>query len=121
MLEIVFKPLRSFLDLAEHGVVAHTPLEKTEEDILDTVRALHRATESIEHHVEVIESLATSVGPLTESVSDLTETMTSLVAVLGPLAAAEREVKDVEHFFSRHRHKHEASPPDQQPGASSTT
>lgn len=121
MLETIFRPLRSLLDVAEHAVTIHTPLEKTEEDILDTVKALHRATESIERHVQVIEGLATSVGPLTESVNELTSTMTSLVEVLGPLAAAEQGVKDVERFFWRRRHKDAANPQVEQPGEPPTT
>src|SRR5205823_2106569 len=117
MLDVLFRPLRAALGTAEHEV-AHSPLQRTEEDILDTVNALRRATDSIEHHVEVIESLATSVTPLTESVNTLTATMTQLVAVLAPLAAAERgvaaaergiheaehEVKGIERLFGRHRH-----------------
>jgi len=50
------------------------PLEQTEHQTLEAVKALDRATESIEHHIEVIETLATSVGPLTESVDRLTDT-----------------------------------------------
>lgn len=66
---------------------------------------MHKATESIEHHVGVIEGLATSVAPLTDSVSQLTATMTDLVALMGRMAAAEHGVKDAEHFFGRHRHR----------------
>ena len=64
------------------------PLEETERETLDAVRALDRATESIEHHVEVIETLATSVGPLTESVDRLNDTMQDLVKMLAKLACA---------------------------------
>lgn len=107
--EIFFKPIRSAFDVAERAMVKHTPIEKTEEEILDTVQALHRATESIERHVEVIEGLATSVEPLTNSVNQLTATMVDLVALLGPMAAAEhgvrtaeREVHNMGHFLGRH-------------------
>lgn len=111
MLDLFFKPLRSLLGVAEHEVSAHTPFERTEEEILDSVRAVQRVTDSIEHHVAVIEGLATSVGPLTDSVDRLTATMADLVALLGPMAAAEHGVQTVEHFFSRHRH-HPDSPGD---------
>ncbi len=104
MLESLIRPLRAALGAAERELT-HSPLVHTEEEILDTVRALHRATESIEHHVAVIESLATSIQPLTDSVNNLTATMSQLVSDLGPLAGAEREVKEVEHgikgLFSR--------------------
>ena len=83
------------------------PLEETERETLEAVEALERVTESIEHHVEVIEGLATSVGPLTESVNQLTATMQQLVELLGPMAAAEREVHKAEHFFGLRRHKHD--------------
>jgi len=37
------------------------PLEETEHETLEAVEALERVTVSIERHVEVIETLATSV------------------------------------------------------------
>lgn len=110
MLDFFLKPLRSLLGASEREVAAHSPFEQTEENILDTVNAVREATDSIEHHVEVIETLATSVGPLTESVNRLTTTMADLVTILGPLAAAEHGVESVErHFFRRHRQ--ETTPP----------
>ena len=93
------------------------PLEETEHETLDAVRALERATESIEHHVEVIETLATSVGPLTASVDRLTDTMQDLVKMLGPIAGAEhevqraeQEVEHVEHVFGFRRHRKAPEP-----------
>jgi hypothetical protein len=88
--------------VAEHE--AAMPLEETEREILDAVTAIHRATDSIEHHVEVIEGLATAVGPLTDSVNHLTATMADLVVLLAPLGKAEREVEHAEHFLGFHRH-----------------
>jgi hypothetical protein len=119
--DFVLKPVRSVVRVLNEDAVK--PLEETERDTLDAVRAIDRATESIEHHVEVIETLATSVGPLTASVDRLTETMVDLVAVLGPLAAAEHEIHRAEHgveqaerflAFRRHRKVNEpgASPPE---------
>lgn len=111
----MLKPARSvFRALNEDAL---RPLEETERETLDAVKAIDRATVSIEHHVEVIETLATSVGPLTESVDRLNETMRDLVRMLGPLAGAEREVQSVEreaeaaeHFFGFRRHKKPAEP-----------
>jgi uncharacterized protein YoxC len=103
-------PARAARRLMENEV--STPLEDTEKDVLDALTAIHRATDSIEHHVEVIEVLATSVKPLTDSVDQLPATVRDLVALLGPMAAAERgvahaeqDVVKAERFFEFHRHK----------------
>jgi uncharacterized protein YoxC len=108
--DFVLRPVRSVVRVLNEDAVK--PLEETERETLDAVSAIDRATQSIEHHVEVIETLATSVAPLTASVDRLTETMRDLVEVLGPLAAAEREIHraehDVEHagrFFGSRRHR----------------
>ena len=115
MFDFVLKPVRSLVRAVNEDALR--PLEETEHDTLDAVRVLERATESIEHHVEVIETLATSVGPLTESVDRLTDTMQDLVKILGPLAGAEHEVQraehgvqEAEHFFGFRRHKKTALP-----------
>jgi hypothetical protein len=57
----VFWPVRAARRMVQSEVTS--PLEDTERDVLDRVEAIHRATDSIEHHVEVIETLATSVRP----------------------------------------------------------
>jgi uncharacterized protein YoxC len=117
----VLKPVRSFVRILNEDAIK--PLEETERETLNAVKAIDRATESIEHHVEVIESLATSVGPLTASVDRLNETMRDLVQVLGPLAAAEHGLQRAEHeaehlerFVRFRRHKNptepDAAPPD---------
>lgn len=110
IIDLAFAPLRFAIRLVQHELP--NPLVETEHDVLHAVNAIHRATLSIEHHVEVIEGLATSVGPLTESVNNLTATMNDLVTLLAPMAAAEqgvrtaeREVKRAERFFGFHRHK----------------
>jgi cation transport regulator ChaC len=110
MLDFVTRPIRSILGVAEQEVVA--PIQESrdiEAHILDAVHAIHSATASIEQHVEVIETLATSVAPLGASVDRLTDTMQELVQLLAPMGAAERRLGRVEHFFGRHRHE-------QQPG-----
>lgn len=101
MLDFLVRPVRSALGLAEHEVAS--PLEETAQDIDDAVAAIRRATESIDHHVAVIEVLATAVGPLAESVDRLNGTLTELVTILAPMAKAEQDVADVRHFFGRRR------------------
>jgi predicted RNase H-like nuclease (RuvC/YqgF family) len=97
MLDLLFRPLRAAIKAVERA----SPLEETESEVLDAVRAIHQATDSIEHHVEVIEQLATSVGPLTDSVDHLTATMDDLVKMLAPLASTEREVARADHEAKR--------------------
>jgi len=96
VLDFATRPIRALLGSAEQDVVQ--PLQETREiegHILEAVEAIHSATASIEQHVAVIETLATSVGPLTSS-----------VVLLAPMAQAEREVHRVEGFFGR-RHRKE--------------
>jgi len=113
--DFVLKPVRSAVRAVNQDALR--PLVQTEHNTLEGVEALERATASIERHVEVIESLATSVGPLTASVDRLTDTMQELVRMLGPIAGAEHEmqraehgVQDAEHFFGFRRHKTQAEP-----------
>ncbi len=61
------------------------------------VEALERATASIERDVEVIESLATLVGPLTESVDRGPDTTQDLVQMLGPIPRWRTEMGRAEH------------------------
>lgn len=110
MIDFLLQPLRSAIRMA--GYEAAKPLEDTEHDVLDAVHAVERVTESIDQHVQVIETLATSVGPLTESVNQLTATMGDLVQLLAPMGKAEHEMQhagqDVERatrFLGFHRHK----------------
>ena len=110
MFDFVLRPVRSVVRALDQDALK--PLEETEHETLEAVKTLERVTASIEHHVEVIESLATSVGPLPESVDRLTDTMQELVKMLGPIAGAEREVQragheleHAEHFFGFRRHR----------------
>ncbi len=95
MLDFPFRPLRSALDVGER--VISKPLEEPEHELTVIVDAIHRTADSIEHHVEVIEGLATSVEPLKDSVNNLNATMIELVALLAPMASAGRGMQDVEH------------------------
>ena len=81
--------------------------------MLDAVQAIESATASIERHVEVIESLATSIDPLRASVDRLTDTLQELVTMLAPLGAAEHEVQRVRRFFGRNRDDEPPRPPGQ--------
>jgi uncharacterized protein YoxC len=93
------------------------PLEETrdiEAHILDAVDAIHNVTASIEQHVAVIETLATSVAPLGASVDRLTDTMQELVKLMAPMGSAERGVQRVERFFGRH-HDEQSEPGADQP------
>jgi uncharacterized protein YoxC len=116
--DFVLRPVRSAVRAVNSDALR--PLEETEHETLEAIRALEQATQSIEHHVEVIETLATSVGPLTASVDRLTDTMQDLVKMLGPLAGAEHEVQraeegveHVEHVFGFRRHR---KPPETEAG-----
>ena len=100
MLEFVTGPLRRVLGATEHDVVDSVrETRDIEANMLAAVRAIENATGSIERHVEVIETLATSVDPLRASVDRLTDTMQDLVKMLAPMAAAEHEVQRVRRFF----------------------
>jgi hypothetical protein len=96
VLEFVTRPIRAVLGLTEHDVVESLhEARDIEANMLDAVHAIENATASIERHVEVIETLATSVDPLRASVDRLTDTMQELVAMLAPMGAAEHEMQRV--------------------------
>ena len=112
--------LRPFGDLIRAlNQDAVRPLADTERETLGAARAIEEATDSIERHVEVIETLATSVGPLTDSVDRLNATLREIVALLAPVAGAEDEVRtaeqDVERAAHLFRFRHRGQPPE--PGA----
>jgi hypothetical protein len=110
MLEFLARPLRSVLGAAEYE--AARPVVGAEREISDAAGAFHRVADAIEHHIEVVEGLATSVGPLTESVNQLNQTMTDLVTLLAPMGAAEHGAQKVGRLFGfRHRHRPSAEPP----------
>ncbi len=122
MLDLVFRPLRSAVDVGKR--VVSRPLEEPEHELSVILEAIHHVADSIDHHVEVIEGLATSIDPLKESVNNLNATMVDLVALMAPMASAEDGVQDVEHgardvehgvhrverFFGFRRHTTAADP-----------
>jgi chromosome segregation ATPase len=108
LLDLVFAPARALLGAAERDVERTLPvrdIEHIQSRVLDTAEAIRRATDSIESHIEVIETLANSIQPLYESVDRLTAQMGELNAVLAPLAGIEHDAERVEGFFHRHRHR----------------
>ena len=112
MLDFVTRPVKWALGVTEQQVVDTVrETRDIEANMLDAVEAIENATASLERHVEVIETLATSVDPLRASVDRLTDTMTQLVSVLSPLAAAEHEAQKVGRFFGRHPHRDSPVPP----------
>jgi methyl-accepting chemotaxis protein len=106
MLDFVTRPIRWVLGATERDVVETVQETRDiEANMRGAVQAIDHATASIERHVEVIETLATSVDPLRASVDRLSDTMQDLVAILAPMAAAELEVQRVGRFFGRHKHE----------------
>jgi hypothetical protein len=104
LLDALTGPLRSVLGVAEDEVVQHSPLHETEEleqELKGAVTAIHRAADSMEQHVAVVETLAASVPALTSSVNSLVAELNSLLKVIAPVAAVEKDVERVEGFFRR--------------------
>jgi hypothetical protein len=121
LLDLLTAPIRAVLGVGERAeteVVRHSPLYETREvqaRFEEAVRAVHRAADSMEKHVAVVDDLASSLPPLTASVTRLTDQLTELLRITAPLAAAQRDVSRVEHFL--HRHRSEGEPPaDPPPG-----
>ena len=101
MLDFVFGRLRSVLRAGNRESFEERPLAE-KEIIREALDALHRATDSIEQYAEVIESLATSVGPLNDSLNQLTETTEVLVALMSPLGDAARGTRTVDSNGDHH-------------------
>jgi ABC-type transporter Mla subunit MlaD len=97
MLDSVRGVMRSAIGAAEHvgtDVEAHSP-GQVEAKLDEVIVALHRAADSAERHVEVVENLADTLAPLTDSVARLTDQINLLLQVTAPLAAMERDVSKV--------------------------
>ncbi len=114
-LDLLTAPLRAVLgatERAEREVVHNSPLYQTRElerELDHAVASIHRAADSMERHVEVLDSLATSVPALTESVTALVGELNGLLRVLAPVATAERDVSRFGHLFGRHQAPAEGS------------
>lgn len=123
-IDLATAPLRFAVNSVVRGTDAVADplndIEDIQEHVLGAVEVIRDATEQIEAHVAVIESLATSLLPLTDAVTqlsaqlqalpDLTGAVTELSAkldviadVLEPLVHIEQEVGKVSHLFGRRR------------------
>jgi hypothetical protein len=93
----------------------HSPLGEVrllQSKVGEATAAMHRAADSMERHVLVVESLATSVPALTESVNRLVGELNGLLGVLAPLAAAEHEITRARHLFGHHQRSETAVSPE---------
>lgn len=115
--DFLASPLRSLLGGAEHAeteVEQRSPMAQTRElehRLDDAVLAMHRAADSMNSHVEVVDALANALPPLTESVHRLSDQLVQVLQMTTPLASAERDMSRVEHLFG-HRQHEEAPPPE---------
>ncbi len=112
-LDLFTAPLRSLLGVAEQDAVRRSPLHEAAElqdRWEEAVSELHRAADSMERHVAVVETLAQSVPALTDSVNALVRELNGLLTVVAPIAGAEREVSRVEHLFGRRKRPDESTP-----------
>jgi methyl-accepting chemotaxis protein len=75
-----------------------------ERQLQEAVASIHRASESMEHHVAVVETLAATVPKLADSVNALVDEMHALNASLRPVASAERDLSRLGHLFGGRRH-----------------
>ena len=104
LLDIVQAPLREVLKSAEGEAEHSVPVHDLETRAVDAVEAIRDATEQIEAHVKVLETLATSMTPLTLAVEKLCTELAVVSEVLAPVAAAERDVGEAEHAVTRLGH-----------------
>jgi ABC-type transporter Mla subunit MlaD len=106
-LDLLTAPLRSLLGTTEDVERdAHSLLSESgelERQLGEAVASIHRASESMEHHVQVVETLAATVPKLADSVNALVAEMHALNATLKPVASVERDVSRLGHLFG-HRH-----------------
>src|ERR1700678_4328275 len=114
LIDTALSPLRAVLGSVEREAEHAIPVKEIQgiqERVLETGEAIRKATESIEAHVEVLESLASSVPQLTDAVGLLTVQLGGIVEVLKPVAAMEADVAKVGHLFGR-RNKGDSAPSD---------
>jgi DNA repair ATPase RecN len=100
---------RSVLKLlggAEHEVEKHSPVE---EPLHEAIAAIHRAADSLDKHVEVLEAVAATLPALTDALVKLTAELGEALHLAAPLEAAEREVAGIGHLFRRRHHAAEGA------------
>lgn len=83
----------------EQEVAAHSPIEQP---LHDAVAAIHRAADSMDRHVEVLEGLASTLPALSDAVTRLSEQLAEALKLLAPIEHAEREVAGLGRLFRRH-------------------
>jgi ABC-type transporter Mla subunit MlaD len=121
-LDFLASPLRSLLGEAEHAETEaehHSPMAQTRElehKLDDAVAAMHRAADSMNSHVAVVDALAAALPPLTESVHRLTDQLNQVLQMTAPLESAERDISRVEHLFARRHHEEGEHPGPEGPG-----
>ena len=93
MLDFATHAARSVL--GQIGAVEHRVehLDDVDERLHAAVAALHRATDSIDRHVEALESVGDSLPALTEAVTRLCDQLAAALVLAAPVEAAEREVQ----------------------------
>jgi hypothetical protein len=117
--DLVTGPLRWALGAsrqAETEVIRHSPMVETqalERELHDAIAAMHRACDSLERHVTVVEGLTDFLPALTESVTRLTDQLGALLTVTAPVAATERELSRIEQIFGRRRRPEQRVSPDE--------
>jgi hypothetical protein len=75
-----------------------------DERLHEAISALHRTADSMDKHVEVLETLAVSLPALTDVLARLSEQLGEALRLATPLETAERDVAGIGHLFRRHRH-----------------
>jgi methyl-accepting chemotaxis protein len=104
-LDLLTAPLRSLLgtteDMERDAHTLRSESGELERQLEEAVASIHRASDSMEHHVAVVETLATTVPKLAESVNALVAEMHALNATLKPVASAERDLSKLGHLFGR--------------------
>ena len=96
--------VRSVLGAPEHveaDLARAVRVGELEAKLEEAVAAMHRASESLERHVEVLGALSDSLPPLTASVTRLTDELGRAMDVTAPLAAAEREASRFDRLLRR--------------------
>jgi hypothetical protein len=78
-------------------------LEPVEERLHDAVAAIHRAADSLDRHVEVLEEVAGTLPALTESVTRLCDQLAGVLALATPVEAVERDIGRIGRIFRRRR------------------
>ena len=108
--DLASNAIRNVLRLFEDAgaqVEQHSPIEG---HLHDAVAALHRTADSMDRHVEVLETVAAALPGLVEVLGRLSDELGEVLTALRPVEAAEHELSGISHLFRRHRHEGDAEP-----------